>query len=616
MKAKTGKPKKPGNKGKQQQYKTYIKQRLILFYTMGKFILFFSLLFVFWNAKSQTENPFLRLVEPLKESNIVAAKKQFIIGSTCKTCKVFINEIPVKVYPTGALAYEINLSEGDTIFSITASNSNGKTVTKNINYSYTKPRPEEVVKIPGIENIQTFPEGNLLLAAGDKIQFKIKAYPNANVATINGTALFEMPLTHTKGMAGIYQGEYVVKPSDNFTALKIPVTLTTADGQKITKETPVTFAVISPLSSNVCLTKGRLAHLEYGLGDDRLGGAKVGYIDSLIPLKITGKVGTHYRVLLAPGRSAYIPEDVVTLAPKGTFAGYALTDRWQVYGDSVYDYVTVGLTAKLPYQSMQLTDPSKIIVDVFGATNNTNWISQMQSVKEIKNVDYEQISDGIFRINIYLKHKQHWGYSVFYRGNSLVIKVKQQPKNLSLKNLTIAVDAGHGGSNTGAGGPTGVAEKDLALAVSLKLQQALQREGAKVLMTRTTEKFVDNKERILIYRDNQPDLLISIHLNSSGDPFRAGGTSTFYRYVGFRKLSYFINLRMLQLGLKEYGNNGSFNFMLNSPTEYPNALVETLFLSNPDEEMLILDPEFQQKIADKIVAGIKDFLAEAGRSDE
>ena len=69
---------------------------------------------------------------------------------------------------------------------------------------------------------------------------------------------------------------------------------------------------------------------------------------------------------------------------------------------------------------------------------------------------------------------------------------------------------------------------------------------------------------------------------------------------------------MLQTGLKEYGNVGAFNFMLNSPTEYPNALVETLFISNPEEEMLILDPAFQQQIADKIVAGIKDFLADAG----
>lgn len=576
---------------------------------MNKSFLFFAAIIISTISYAQ-ETPFIKLVNPTKTNNTVSTSRQFIIGSTCKTCTLNINNNSVKVFTTGAVAYEVNLKEGDTSFLITATNTAAKTVTKTISFLYSIPKLAEPVKTLGIETIQTFPEGNLIFMAGDKIQFRIKAFAGATVTTINNTQLFEIPLAQSAGMAGIYQGEYIVKQTDNFSALKIPVTVTGTDGTKIIKEANNTFSVMSPLSSDVAITKGRLAHLEYGLGDDRLGGAKIGYIDSLIPLKIIGKVGEHYKILLSPNRTAYIPEDVVTLAPKGTFAGSALTDKWQVFGDSMYDYISVGLTAKLPYQSMQEVEPSKIIVDVFGATNNTNWITQLQSAKEIKNVTYEQLQDGIFRITAFLKHTQHWGHSIYYKGNNLIIRIKQQPKNLSLRNLIIAIDAGHGGSNTGAGGPTGVSEKELALAVSLKLQEALQNEGSKVLMTRTTEKFVDNKERILIFRDNEPDLLISVHLNSSADPFRAGGTSSLYRYIGFRGLSAAINKRMLQLGLKEYGNIGSFNFMLNSPTEYPNALVETLFLSNPEEEMLVLDPVFQQKMVDKIVAGIKDFLVE------
>jgi N-acetylmuramoyl-L-alanine amidase len=570
---------------------------------------FFLLLACICMQGHAQDNPFIRLVELTKEKNLVTTARQFIIGSTCKTCLLTINDNAVRVYNTGAFAFELNLKPGDTSFLITASNAAGKATTKAMGFSYTPPKPAEPVKILGIETIQTFPEGNLVLMAGDKIQFKVKAFPSSNVSTINGTVLYEMPTSSTKGMAGIYQGEYIVKATDSFSSKKIPITIVGKDGQKITKETNNTFAILNPLSSDVCITKGRLAHLLYGLGEDRLGGAKIGYIDSMIPLKIIGKVGGDYKVQLAPYKTAFIPDDVVSLAPKGTFAGTSLTERWQVFGDSAYDYVTLGLTSKLPYQSMQELEPSRIMVDVFGATNNTNWITQLQSVKEIKNVTYEQIQDGIFRITIFLKHKQHWGHSIYYKGNLLTIKIKQQPTSLALKNLTIAVDAGHGGSNTGAGGPTNSSEKELTLAISLKLQQALQNEGAKVIMTRTTEKFVDNKERILIYRDNTPDLLISIHLNSSGDPIRAGGTSSLYKYIGFRNLSYYINKRMLQLGLREYGNIGAFNFMLNSPTEYPNALVETLFLSNPAEEELILDPAFQQKMAEKIVAGVKDFLA-------
>ena len=111
-----------------------------------------------------------------------------------------------------------------------------------------------------------------------------------------------------------------------------------------------------------------------------------------------------------------------------------------------------------------------------------------------------------------------------------------------------------------------------------------------------------------MYRDSLPDLLVSLHFNSSADPINVAGTSTYYREPGFRKLSLDIYRRMLELGLKQFGNIGSFNFMLNSATEYPNALVEILFLSNPADEMLIVDEKFQQEVADKIVAGIKDFL--------
>ncbi|RYY65164.1 MAG: N-acetylmuramoyl-L-alanine amidase, partial [Chitinophagaceae bacterium] len=399
-------------------------------------------------------------------------------------------------------------------------------------------------------------------------------------------------------------------PADSFSSIKIPVTLTNKEGQTITKETRYQFSVQSPLASDVAITKGRLAHLEYGLGDDRLGGAKIGYLDSAVLLKIIGKSGSDYKVQLAPSLTAYIPEDLVSLLPKGSGGPQSLTGAWSVYGDEKYDYVTVSLAARLPYQSFQETDPSRIIVDVYGATNNTNWISQLQTAKEVEKVDYEQLADEIFRIKIRLKNKKHWGHQVYYRGNTLVIKIKQQPKDLSLRNLTIAVDAGHGGSNTGAGGPTGSSEKQLALAVSLKLQRALVAAGARVIMTRTTEKFVDNKERILFYRDSVPDLLISVHLNSSSDPIRAGGTSTHYRYIGFQPLSLAINKRMQELGLKQYGVVGSFNFMLNSPTEYPNCLVETLFLSNPAEEAMMLDENFQEQMAQKILQGIKDYLSD------
>ncbi len=579
---------------------------------------FFLLSGCFWLCQypaeaQENETPFIKLVTPTKEKNAVTSLRHFITGSTCKSCSITVNNEPVKVYSSGGFAYELNMLGTDSLFTILATSTNKKWVSKKIEFNYTAPKPAESVKIFDIESIQTYPEGNLLLMPGDKIQVKVKALPGATVSSFKNMPLYELPPAFAGGMKGIYQGEYTVLPTDSFLSLKIPVTLRDSGGQRITKESRYQFSVMSPLASDVAVTTGRLAHLEYGLGDDRLGGAKIGYLDSLVQLKIIGKVGSGYKIELAKNRIAYIPDDLVTLMPKGSFAASSLTGSWSVYGDEKYDYVTLSLSARLPYQSFQELNPSKIIVDVFGASNNSNWISQLQSVKEIDHVDYEQLADDIFRIKIQLKHSQHWGHQVYYKANTLVIKIKQQPKDLSLNKLIIAVDAGHGGSNTGAGGLTGTLEKNFTLEVALKLEKALQKAGAKVIMTRSTEKLVDNKERIIFYRDSLPDLLVSIHLNSAGDPIRAAGTSTHYRYVGNKKLSTIINQRMQELGLKQYGVIGSFNFMLNSPTEYPNVLVETLFISNPAEEALILEQAFQQNMADKIVKGIEDFLADAGR---
>jgi len=565
-------------------------------------VLFFIALKV---SAQAPDKPFIKLVEPGKAEIKTTTARQFIVGSTCKTCNLNINGQPVKVYATGGFAYELNLNPGDTVINLIAFAAPDKSISKKISYSYTLPAAPDTVKTLDIASIETFPEGNLFVMPGDRIKIKVKALPGSTVSANGNIPLYEM--TNNK-MPGIYQGEYIVKETDSFFVSKIPVTITDKNGRSITKQSRYWLSMFGPLAPNVAITQGRLAHLLFGLGDDRLGGAKIGYLDSNVQLKVVGKVGSNYKVRLSKYRTAYIPDDLVDFLPSGTFTPESLTDRWTVYGDSAFDYVQLGLFARLPYQSFQLVDPAKIIVDVFGATNNTNWITQLENTKEIKNVFYEQLEDEVFRITIELKHAQHWGHSIYYKGNTLVIKIKRQPEKLSLNNLTIAVDAGHGGSNTGAGGPTGSSEKMITLDIALKLQKTLEQQGAKVIMTRTTEKFVENKDRILFYRDSMPDLLISIHLNSSSDPIRVTGTSSFYRYIGFKGLSNAIHKRMLELGLKDQGNNGSFNFMLNSPTEYPNALVETLFLSSPEEEAKILDEGFQQQIADKIVQGIKDFL--------
>ena len=185
-------------------------------------------------------------------------------------------------------------------------------------------------------------------------------------------------------------------------------------------------------------TTGLLPFLEYGLGDDRLGGAKMTYLDSNIAMKVVDSVKDDYKVQLSNYHSAWLPktgfkQDSFTRIPP-----YHLTGNWKVYGDDKFDYVTVSLDERLPYRSIQEINPSRIIVDIFGVTSNTNWITQLSTAKEIKNAYYEQTEDDVFRIVIELKHEQQWGYFIHYdsTSTSLVVRVKRQPKILTPQKST------------------------------------------------------------------------------------------------------------------------------------------------------------------------------------
>ena len=355
-------------------------------------------------------------------------------------------------------------------------------------------------------------------------------------------------------------------------------------------------------------TTDTLPHLEYGLGEDRLGGAKITFLDTAVMMKVVDSTKDVYKVQLSQNHFAYLPKKKFKADSSIKVQPYYLTSNWKVYGEDKYDYVMINLDERLPYRSIQQINPSRIVVDIFGATSNTNWITQLATTKEIKNTWYEQIEDDVFRIFIELNHEQHWGYSIYYEEKKLVIRVKQTPPILTLDKLKVAVDAGHGGDNKGTGGATcHCLEKNYTLLFAEELKKALEQEKASVFMTREKDTTLSMPERILMLKEQQPDLLISIHLNSS-DYDTVQGISTYYRYIGFRPLTQFVLKRMQELGLKEYGNVGNFNFSLNGPTDYPNCLVEVGFLSNKEDEKRILDPEFHRRVAAKIVAGIKDWL--------
>ncbi len=371
--------------------------------------------------------------------------------------------------------------------------------------------------------------------------------------------------------------------------------------------------VVKPIMGT---TIGAQPYLEYGFGFDRLGGAKITYLDTGVVIKVVDSTAVNYKVQLSKNHVAYLSKSNFKKDSSIKAAAYYLTASLLAIGDEKYDYLSIALDEKLPYRSIQQINPSKLVIDIYGASSNTNWITQRSSAKEIKNVYYEQTEDDVYRVSIELNHEQHWGYSIYYVGKKLTIRVKRQPQELEISKVKIAVDAGHGGTNNGATGvSTNISEKKYTLLIARELQRELLDENATVFMTRETDISLGMQERTAMLKEEDPDFLISIHLNSSVKD-SVNGVSTYYKHIGFRPLTQHILDRMLELELAEFGNVGNFNFALSAPTDYPNCLVEVAFLSNKEDEKKILDPAFHKQVAKKIVAGIKDWLKACKKNND
>ncbi len=191
-----------------------------------------------------------------------------------------------------------------------------------------------------------------------------------------------------------------------------------------------------------------------------------------------------------------------------------------------------------------------------------------------------------------------------------------------LKGKVIVLDPGHGGSDPGAIGPAAqVMEKDVTLAISLKVKDLLTKAGSNVILTRSDDRDVFGPNasgadelgaRAAIGNRNNADVFIDIHANSFRDP-SVGGTATYY--YGSSSYSRLLAQSVQSAvtasdGLSDRGVYTA-NFYVLRRTLMPAVLLETAFLTNPSEEALLNNPQFQQKVAQGIVNGITNFFSQA-----
>ena len=243
----------------------------------------------------------------------------------------------------------------------------------------------------------------------------------------------------------------------------------------------------------------------------------------------------------------------------------------------------------------------------------------------IKRLDWQQVSPQQVDYTFELHNQQQWGYDLRYEGSNLIFTLPHPPEALSqvnnnlesdpdrpLNNVEILLDPGHGGAESGAKGPTGYPEKDINLLISKLIEQELIELGAKVYLTREEDVDLSLEERTAEIAKIKPDLALSIHYNAlpdSGDAENTQGISTFWYHTQAHAPAMFLHDYLVEkLGRPDAGTFWN-NLALTRPHSAPSVLLELGFMINPEEFEWITDPVEQQKLAQTLAEGIKEWFA-------
>lgn len=195
---------------------------------------------------------------------------------------------------------------------------------------------------------------------------------------------------------------------------------------------------------------------------------------------------------------------------------------------------------------------------------------------------------------------------------------------------TIVLDSGHGGIDPGKVSADGVYEKDINLAIALKLRDELKKQDCQVVMTRETDeglydasasnkKMSDMKKRIEIMNGCDPDLIISIHQNSFSDTI-SKGAQVFYQASSESGKAL---AELLQEVLKTQVDpenrrqcKANNDYYLLQHSEATMVIVECGFMSNPGESASLQTEEYQSKIATAIAGGVIQYLEQQDGKEE
>jgi len=189
----------------------------------------------------------------------------------------------------------------------------------------------------------------------------------------------------------------------------------------------------------------------------------------------------------------------------------------------------------------------------------------------------------------------------------------------TLRQKIIVIDPGHGGDQPGARfkeGSRTIYEKHITLAIGLKVAERLAKQGASVIMTRAEDASIGLYERTTMANQAGAHFFISIHCDSNTRPNSASGTTIYYhrddadsRALGQAILNEIVKVSGLpSKGVRSDTTLYQSGLAVLRTSQMPAVLIEVGYLNHAYDRKKLLDPKFQDAIADAIVRGLKAYV--------
>lgn len=351
----------------------------------------------------------------------------------------------------------------------------------------------------------------------------------------------------------------------------------------------------------------------------------------------------------------------------------ANVEALRVWAGPEYTRAVFDVSGPLEYKVFTLENPDRLVLDLQGASLGKSFEpgetrGLLQGVRTGKQGEAGlrvvfDLSAKVRPKSFLLAPAEQFGYRLVVdlqpsegkQATAQVVRTVAEAVASDERELVIAIDAGHGGEDPGASGPSGTREKNITLAVAKQLAELIDAEpGMRAEMVRTGDYFIPLDLRHRKAREAKADLFISIHADAFNKP-TASGASVFVmsqrgasseaaRWLAQREnaadlvggvslddkdntlaavlldLSQSATLKAsddvannVLSALKRVGKTHKpqverANFVVLRSPDVPSMLVETAFISNPEEERKLGDPKYRRALADAILTGVRDYF--------